>query len=174
MIIKKTKKLKNDHRTKFLKEKLNMSRYVKPFDKKKFAELIGLLIGLSAVSQISEYNINIWLSFVLYSTVPVVVYILSYFVLSKIVNFQFKIDDLMIVLPWEQRTSINSLALTFSLWLTVSVICTYMWGFALHHHFGILLGIGLPILLVPSIALFSFLFFVMIAKFFIKLRNKFK
>ena len=151
-----------------------MSKYVKPFDKKKLSEWVALLIGLSAVSQISKHDFNIWFSFALYSTIPVVVYVLSYFVLSKIINFQFKIDDLMVILPWEKRTSINSLALTFSLWLTVSIICTYMWGFALHHHFGIVLGVGLPILLVPSIALFSFLFFVMAARFFIKLRNKFK
>ena len=151
-----------------------MNKYIKPFDKKKFAELVGLVLSISVVSYISEYNFNIWFSFVLYSTIPLVVYVLSYFILSKLIKFQFKIDDLMVILPWEKRTSINSLALTFSLWLTVSIICTYMWGFALHHHFGIVLGVGLPILLVPSIALFSFLFFVMAARFFIKLRNKFK
>jgi hypothetical protein len=151
-----------------------MSKYVRRFDKKNFSQTIGLMLSVLAVSHISRHNFNMWFSFFLYSVIPLVVYVLSYFILSKIINFQFKIDDLMIVLPWEKRTSINSLALTFSLWAIVSFICIYEWGIAIPHHYGILLSIGLLILLIPSIALFSFLFFVIIAKFFIKLRNKFK
>ena len=159
---------------KSLKEKLSISRYIKHFDKKNFSQTIGLILSVLAVDHISRHNFNMWFSFVLYSTIPLVVYVLSYFILSKIINFQFKIDDLMVILPWEKRTSINSLALTFSLWATVSFIYIYEWGIAIPHHYGILLSIGLLILLIPSIALFSFLFFVIIAKFFIKLRNKFK
>ena len=159
---------------KSLKEKLNISRYVKHFDKKNFSQTIGFILSALTVNHISRHNFNMWFSFVLYSTIPLVVYVLSYFILSKIINFQFKIDDLMVILPWEKRTSINSLALTFSLWATVSFIYIYEWGIATPHHFGILLSIGPLIFLIPSVALYSFLFFVMIARFFIKLRNRFK
>lgn len=159
---------------KSLKEKLSISRYVKHFDKKNFSQTIGLILSVLAVDHISRHNFNMWFSFVLYSTIPLVVYVLSYFILSKIINFQFKIDDLMVILPWEKRTSINSLALTFSLWATVSFIYIYEWGIATPHHFGILLSIGLLIFLIPSVALYSLIFFIMTARFFIKLRNRFK
>ena len=159
---------------KSLKEKLSISRYIKHFDKKNFSQTIGLILSVLAVDHISRHNFNMWFSFVLYSTIPLVVYVLSYFILSKIINFQFKIDDLMVILPWEKRTSINSLALTFSLWATVSFIYIYEWGIATPHHFGILLSIGLLIFLIPSVALYSLIFFIMTARFFIKLRNRFK
>ena len=159
---------------KSLKEKLSISRYIKHFDKKNFSQTIGLILSVLAVDHISRHNFNMWFSFVLYSTIPLVVYVSSYFILSKIINFQFKIDDLMVILPWEKRTSINSLALTFSLWATVSFIYIYEWGIATPHHFGILLSIGLLIFLIPSVALYSLIFFIMTARFFIKLRNRFK
>jgi len=159
---------------KSLKEKLNISRYVKHFDKKNFSQTIGFILSAITVNHISRHNFNMWFSFVLYSTIPLVVYVLSYFILSKIINFQFKIDDLMVILPWEKRTSINSLALTFSLWAIISFICIYGWGIATSHHFGILLSIGLLIFLIPSVALYSLIFFIMTARFFIKLRNRFK
>lgn len=106
---------------KSLKEKLNISRYVKHFDKKNFSQTIGFILSALTVDHISRHNFNMWFSFFLYLTIPLVVYVLSYFILSKIINFQFKIDDLMVILPWEKRTSINSLALTFSLWAIISI-----------------------------------------------------
>ena len=159
---------------KSLKEKLSISRYVKHFDKKNFSQTIGFILSALTVDHISRHNFNMWFSFFLYLTIPLVVYVLSYFILSKIINFQFKIDDLMVILPWEKRTSINSLALTFSLWAIVSFICIYGWGIAIPHHFGILLSIGPLIFLIPSVALYSLIFFIMTARFFIKLRNRFK
>lgn len=62
---------------KSLKKKLGISRYVKHFDKKDFSQTVGFMISVLTVAYISRYNFNMWFSFVLYLTVPLVVYVLS-------------------------------------------------------------------------------------------------
>ncbi len=149
-----------------------MSRYIKQFDKRKLAKFLVLMISVFIVARISDCNFNAWISFALYSIIPVVTYIFLYFILSKIIRFQFKIDDLMAIYPGYSKTDIKSIALTFSLWLSLSLTCTFMWTIALQHHIGIILNLGISILLAPSIFCFSYVFFLAIWQFFSKLNKK--
>lgn len=163
---------------KSLKEKLSIGRYVRHFDKKNFSQTIGLVLGTPVIIHIGENAPNIWVCFVIFLFFPVSIYILSYFILSKLFRFQFKIEDLIMLDPRENKINTTSFAMFFSVWMSLALIGTYMITVDYRFHFGllldILLKIALPLLLFPFLIGILYIFFKTAFKYFIKLRNKFK
>ncbi len=72
------------------------------------------------------------LCFIFYSPCYNLYFLLLYYL--KIIRFQFKIDDVMAIYPGCSRTNIKNIALNFSLWLSLSLTCTFMRTIVLQHH----------------------------------------